>query len=245
MYDNKKQGKTDFAGIYHDLEELSKLLKGMETNSGDPSTNHNRKQMEYTLQNLKNQMITSVVEDVVNDLRQAGDFNFNKDEAGFNKELQNKTLTEKVFTEQALTTEAKNDITLQEAGRLIEEVKKEAILMGIPVVIAVYNRAAHPVAIQCMDDSYIASYDVAVNKAYTCAALKMSTSALKTLSQPGGPLYGIQHTNQGRIVIFGGGEPLIYKNKLIGALGVSGGTEEQDTKLAEIGRNKLEEVMTW
>ena len=113
--------------------------------------------------------------------------------------------------------------------------------MGVNAVVAVSNRAGHPVLVECMDDSYIASYDVAVNKAFTVVSLKMSTSRLKPLSQPGGSLYGIQFTNNGKIVIFGGGEPLCNsKGDIIGGLGVSGGTEEQDTALAEYGKQLFE-----
>lgn len=137
------------------------------------------------------------------------------------------------------------NISLKFATALIHEVELKAAQIGINAVIAVYNSNANPVAVHVMDNAYIASFDVAVNKAYTSASLKMSTLTLKALSQPGGSLYGIQHTNQGRIVIFGGGEPLYYKGNLIGALGVSGGSEEQDSKLAEFGKNKLEEVSEW
>ena len=87
-----------------------------------------------------------------------------------------------------------------------------------------------------MDDSYIASYDVAFNKAYTVVALKMSTTQLRSLSQPNQPLYGIQFTNGGKIVIFGGGVPLYLNGKIVGGLGVSGGTEAQDTELADYGQ---------
>lgn len=138
-----------------------------------------------------------------------------------------------------------DNIRLGIAAALIHEVELKAAEMGVQAVIAVYNSGANPVAVHVMDNAYIASYDVAVNKAYTSAALKMSTLTLKDLSQPGGALYGIQNTNQGRIVIFGGGEPLYYKDKLIGALGVSGGSEEQDSKLAEFGKFKLKEVIEW
>jgi uncharacterized protein GlcG (DUF336 family) len=64
----------------------------------------------------------------------------------------------------------------------------------------------------------------------------MSTKTLKPMAQPGGSLYGIQFTNGGKIVIFGGGEPLTVNGKIIGGLGVSGGSEEQDTRLAEMGK---------
>lgn len=129
-----------------------------------------------------------------------------------------------------------DDITLDAAKRLIEQVKAKAREMGVRAVVAVAGKSAHPVAIECMDGSYIASFDIALNKSFTSAALKMPTSALKTLAQPGAPLYGIQFTNNGRIVIFGGGVPLRNEDgEIIGGLGVSGGTEEQDTALAEYG----------
>ncbi len=135
------------------------------------------------------------------------------------------------------------DVTLRLAVRLIEAVEAEAARMGVNAVIAVTNRGGRPVAVHCMDDSYIASYDIALNKAYTCAALKMPTTQLKSLSQPGGELYGIQHTNEGKIVIFGGGIPIRWGDKVIGGLGVSGGSEAQDTALAEYGERLLKEAL--
>lgn len=128
------------------------------------------------------------------------------------------------------------DMTLDLALTLTEKVKAKAKEMGVNAVVAVSNSAGNPVSVQCMDDSYIASYDVAFNKAYTVVALKMPTTTLKELAQPGGSLYGIQFTNSGKIVIFGGGVPLYNKaGKIIGGLGVSGGSEGQDTALAEFG----------
>ncbi|MBQ9965182.1 MAG: heme-binding protein [Clostridia bacterium] len=133
------------------------------------------------------------------------------------------------------------DITLTEALALAEKVKAKAKEMGVKAVVAVSNRAAHPVLVECMDDSYIASYDVAVNKAFTVVSLKMSTSTLKPLAQPGGSLYGIQFTNNNRIVIFGGGEPLTNDaGEVIGGVGVSGGSEEQDTALAAYAKQIFE-----
>ena len=134
------------------------------------------------------------------------------------------------------------EMTLQKAKRLALAVEKEAEKIGVKAVVAVSNAAARPVLVECMDDSYIASYDVAFNKAYTVVALKMSTSTLKKLSQPGESLYGIQFTNQGKIVIFGGGEPLYMNGKIVGGLGVSGGSEEQDTYLAQYGAKIFGEV---
>ena len=136
------------------------------------------------------------------------------------------------------------DITLAEAQKLSEKVRKKAAEMGVNAVVAVANSGGNPVLIECMDDSYIASYDVALKKAFTVVSLKMSTSDLKPLAQPGASLYGIQFTNDGKIIIFGGGEPLCGKDgKIVGGLGVSGGTEEQDTALAAYGKEIFEKGM--
>ncbi|MBQ8758551.1 MAG: heme-binding protein, partial [Clostridia bacterium] len=100
------------------------------------------------------------------------------------------------------------------------------------------------IAVQCMDDAFIASYDIAVNKAFTVVSLKMPTKNLATLAAPGGSLYGIQFTNNGKIIIFGGGEPLCGKDgAIIGGLGVSGGTAEQDTYLGEYGKEFFENLI--
>ncbi|MBO5008733.1 MAG: heme-binding protein [Clostridia bacterium] len=142
------------------------------------------------------------------------------------------------------TDYSKGYITLDTARKLVRRVEKEAEKIGVKAVVAVSNAAARPVIIECMDDSYIASYDVALNKAYTSVALKMPTSTLKTLTNPGDELYGIQFTNQGQIVIFGGGVPLIYNGEIIGGLGVSGGSEKQDTYLAKFGAEVFEEELS-
>lgn len=134
-------------------------------------------------------------------------------------------------------------MTLTMAKVLAQLVEQFAAQNGVNAVVAVFNEGANPVYTACMDDSYIASYDVAFNKAYTSVALKMATIDLKPLAQPGGALYGIQHTNNGKIVIFGGGVPLVYNGVIIGGLGVSGGTEQQDTAIAEYGGKVFETVV--
>ena len=137
----------------------------------------------------------------------------------------------------------KHKMTLQIAKALIEKVEQKAKEAGVNAVIAVSDAAGRIVAVHCMDDAYIASYDIAVNKTFTSAGLKMSTAELAELAKPGGSLYGIQHTNEGKIVIFGGGEPLYVEDKIIGALGVSGGTAVQDTELAAYGKEVFKEVI--
>lgn len=127
-------------------------------------------------------------------------------------------------------------MTLALAQALAACVREKAQEIGVKAVVALSNEGANPVLVECSDDSYIASYDVALNKAFTVVALKMATKTLKPLAQPGESLYGIQFTNGGKIVIFGGGVPLKNKKgEIIGGLGVSGGSEDQDTFLADFG----------
>ena len=135
------------------------------------------------------------------------------------------------------------NITLSMARELIYKVEEKATEMGVKAVVAVSDASARIIAVECMDDAYIASYDVAVNKTFTCASLKMSTKKLSTLAGPGDPLYGIQFTNQGKIVIFGGGEVLKCGDTIVGAVGISGGSEEQDTALADYAKQVFENMI--
>ena len=138
----------------------------------------------------------------------------------------------------------KSEVTLSLAEKLSNEVLLKASSMGVKAVVCVSDSAGNPKVVKSMDDAYIASYDVALNKAFTSVALKMSTYSLKKLAQPGESLYGIQFTNGGRIVIFGGGDPLCgIDGRIIGGLGVSGGTEEQDTALSDYGKRYFETHM--
>lgn len=156
-----------------------------------------------------------------------------------NDELINKTV-ETVLQELL----SKKCMSLKLATALIARIEEKAREWGMSVVVAVSDAAGRPVAVHCMDGAYIGSFDVALNKTFTAIAFQMSTEELGKLSQPGESLYGIQFTNEGKIVIFGGGEPLRIDDKIIGALGVSGGTAEQDTALAAYGRDILKEVIT-
>ena len=133
------------------------------------------------------------------------------------------------------------NMTLARAEELCDAVLEEASRMGVRAVVCVSDNAGNPKIVKVADDAYIASYDVALNKAFTVVALKMSTSKLSILAQPGGELYGIQFTNGGRIVIFGGGDPLADKNgRIVGGLGVSGGTGEEDHALCLHGLSVFE-----
>lgn len=130
------------------------------------------------------------------------------------------------------------------AVKLIGRIEEKAAEWGMRVVTAVSDASGRPVAVHCMDGAYMGSFDVALNKTYTSIAFQMSTAELGSLSRPGESLYGIQFTNEGRIVIFGGGEVLKHGGVIIGALGVSGGSAVQDTELAAYGKSIFEEVVT-
>ena len=133
------------------------------------------------------------------------------------------------------------DMTLFAAQNLSRKVREKAQQIGVKAVVAISNKAAHPILVECSDGALIGSYDIALNKAYTVVALKMSTSKLAELAKPGGSLYGIQFTNDGKIVIFGGGELLTNKEgKIIGGIGVSGGSEQQDALLARYAKEIFE-----
>ena len=127
-------------------------------------------------------------------------------------------------------------ISLADAKLICERVEQRAREMGVNAVVAIADEGGNLKICECMDNSYLASRDIAINKAYTSVALKMSTKKLSSLAAPGGSLYGIQHTNGGRIVIFGGGDTLETRGKILGGLGVSGGSEEQDTELSAYGK---------
>ena len=133
-------------------------------------------------------------------------------------------------------------ITLDSAKRLIEKIEQEALRRNKPSVIAVCSPDGNPVAVHVMDGSFLVSFDMAVKKAYTSVAVKMSTMELSRLTQPGQTFYGLGKMSD-NIVIFGGGVPLKVGDTIIGGLGISGGTGEEDNSLAEYGLQVLNEVL--
>lgn len=149
----------------------------------------------------------------------------------------------KAIVNQVIKNITFTSVNLDLARRIIRRVEEEAERIGVKAVVAVADSGANIIAVECMDDAYIASYDIAVNKAYTSVSLKMPTKTLKVLAQPGGELYGIQNTNNGKIVIFGGGVPLKLNDKVIGGVGVSGGSEEQDTYLGDFAVSVFKEEL--
>ena len=156
----------------------------------------------------------------------------------------NNTKLETMIRQAAESAILKEMMTLEVAVKLIEVVERKAQEMGLAVVVAVSNAAGRPIAVHCMDGAYHGSFDVAVNKTFTSTAFQMSTAKLAQLCRPGDSLYGLQFSNDGKVMILGGGEPLVLGSTMIGALGVSGASAQEDSDLAAFGAAALKEVIT-
>ncbi|QNO13999.1 cob(I)yrinic acid a,c-diamide adenosyltransferase [Alkalicella caledoniensis] len=125
-----------------------------------------------------------------------------------------------------------NNLSLDLAKKMAEAVEVKASEMGVPVVFAVVDDGGNPLLLHRMKDALLASLDIAPNKAYTSVALKLPTHEVAPLVKPGESLYGLQWTNQNKLVTFGGGYPLKLNNEIIGGIGISGGSVEEDMKIA-------------
>ena len=126
-------------------------------------------------------------------------------------------------------------VTLADARRVIAAAEKKADEIGQPMNIAVADEGGNLVAHVRMDNAWLGSIDIAINKAYTARAFDLSTKDLAANSQSGDQFFGIHASNGGRIMIFAGGIPLTKDGRVVGAVGVSGGMGEQDQAVAEAG----------
>jgi uncharacterized protein GlcG (DUF336 family) len=136
-----------------------------------------------------------------------------------------------------------HSITLDTAKELIDVAEQKAEEIDNSMVITVANSEGNLVAQHRMDDAWLASVSISRNKAYTAAALDTPTHELAEPSEPGNSLYGLQTTDEGRLVVFGGGYPLTdEEGNVVGAFGVSGGAVEQDMEVAEAGVGRWNEL---
>lgn len=133
-------------------------------------------------------------------------------------------------------------VTLETAKKLIEKVEDYARSEGKNAVIAVCGPDGNPVAVHVMDGAFLVSFDVAVKKAYTAVSVKMSTMELGKLVQPGQTFAGLEQIEKDRLVFFGGGVPLFCEGMLVGGLGISGGTGEEDDRIAQYALRVFEEM---
>ena len=126
-------------------------------------------------------------------------------------------------------------INLETARKVIAAAEKKAAEIGQPMNIAVVDAGGNLIAHVRMDNAWIGSIDISINKAFTSRAFDISTKDLAGHSQSGNQFFGIHASNHGRIMIFAGGIPLKENGKVVGAIGVSGGSGEQDHAVAEAG----------
>jgi uncharacterized protein GlcG (DUF336 family) len=124
-------------------------------------------------------------------------------------------------------------VSLDDAQRVIAAGQSKAAEIESPSNIAVVDAGGNLVAHVRMDDAWIGSIDISINKAFTARALDTLTDDLASNALPGEQFYGIDASNGGRIMIFAGGVPLRHNGQIVGAVGVRGGTGEQDKAVAK------------
>ena len=127
-------------------------------------------------------------------------------------------------------------LKLADARRIIAAAEKKAAKIKQPMNIAIVDEGANLIAHVRMDNAWIGSIDISINKAFTSRAFNISTKQLAENSQPGDQFFGIHASNHDKVMIFAGGIPLMDgEGNVIGAIGVSGGSGEQDHLVAEAG----------
>lgn len=130
-------------------------------------------------------------------------------------------------------------VTIKDAQKAIEAARKKATALNTQMCIAIVDSGANLKAFHRMDDAWVGSIDIAMKKAKTACFFGMKTGELGKLSQPGGPLWGIEHSNDG-LITFPGGVPIVDdEGVLVGAIGVSGSTVEHDDKVAKAGAEAI------
>jgi len=124
-------------------------------------------------------------------------------------------------------------LTMDKAQSIIEAAVAKAKKLGQPMNIAIVDAGTNLVAFARMDGAWLGSIDIAINKAFTAKAFDISPLELGGNSQPGQQFFGINASNHGRVMIFAGGVPIRVNDQIVGAVGVSGGSGEQDQAVAE------------
>ena len=124
-------------------------------------------------------------------------------------------------------------LSIDDARVLIEGAEEKSREIGVPMCSAVTDEAGNLIAFTRMDGAKISSITIAMDKAFTGAAAKKGTHEYNQLAVPGKPTFGIHVTNRGRFSIIGGGLPIIIDDEVVGGIGISGGTAEEDLIVAQ------------
>lgn len=131
-----------------------------------------------------------------------------------------------------LKKEEKYTLSLALARKMAEAAEKKSEEVGVPIIFSVVDEGGNLLLLNRMENAILVSIDISINKAYTSVFLKLPTDQIAPLVQPGASLYGLQNTNNNRMVVFGGGYPLKIGNQIVGGIGVSGGSVEEDMLIA-------------
>jgi len=126
-------------------------------------------------------------------------------------------------------------LDIADARVLIAGAAEKAREIGVPMCIAITDESGNLIAFERMDGGKVTSTTIAIDKAFTAAGAKKATHDYGTASQPGAPAYGIASAIGGRLMVVGGGLPVIVNGEVVGGIGVSSGTPAQDREVAEAG----------
>ena len=126
-------------------------------------------------------------------------------------------------------------LTLEGTKIILAASEAKAKEIGVPMSIAIVDEGCNLITFENMDGAKITSIDIAMNKAFTAAGSRKGTHEYAEVASPGKPAFGIHVSNQGRFTIFGGGLPILIKGEVVGGVGCSSGTAEQDREVAQAG----------
>ena len=135
-------------------------------------------------------------------------------------------------------------LTLEEVKIGIEGCKKRATAIGVPMDIAITDETGNLLAFERMNGALVGCIQIAIDKAYTASVFGVATEELGSTSQPGGPDYGLNTASGGRFIIFAGGVPIRYGKNIVGGVGCSSGTAQQDADVAMAGVSVIQQHMS-
>ncbi len=133
-----------------------------------------------------------------------------------------------------------SEISTAEAQSAVDVAVRKGKEIGVPISIAIVDSGRNLIAFMRMDDALLGTIEAAQNKAYTSRTVNMRTADLGPMVQPGGPIYAFENSHRTPLVVFGGGIPVHRNGRVIGAVGVSGGSPDQDDEVAQVVVSHME-----
>ncbi len=134
-------------------------------------------------------------------------------------------------------------LSLADVKTLLEGAERKATEIGVPMDIAVVDDGANLLGFHRMDGAKITSIEIAINKAFTAAGTRRGTHEYTAIGGPQGPAFGIHASHHGRFTIFGGGLPIFVRDQIVGGVGCSSGTPDQDRAVAQAAIDALQESL--